>query len=264
MLGKLMKYEWKSTWKLLIPANLLIVVMTFLACVTVRIDFYSSDIEGIEFIAVLIILMYVLSMFVVLVGGAIYLIYRFYTSTYGDQGYLLHTLPVDKHHIIIAKVLVSTLWIMLSSFLVYMSVIFLFHEEGDIFEEFIDGIGAFSRIFTGKGYGEKIPFFTTVMVMITLVVNMIVRVLKVTACISLGQLSSNHKVMLSFAYYFAFYVFQQIVNGCYLIFMAYVSRNTGNWLFEVTWEFSLLIGLIYSVVFYLLTWHVMDKQLNLD
>ena len=264
MLGKLMKYEWKSTWKLLVPANLLIVVMTLLACITVRIDFYDFDIEGIEFIAVLIILMYVLSMFVVLVGGAIYLIYRFYTSTYGDQGYLLHTLPVDKHHIIIAKVLVSTLWIILSSFLMYMSVIFLFHEEGDIFEEIINGISTFGRIFTGTAYGEKIPFFTVVMMLITLLVNLFVRVLKVTACISLGQLSSNHKVMLSFAYYFAFYVFQQIVNGFYLIFMAYVSENSGNWFFEVTWEFSLIVGLIYTVLFYMLTWHVMDKQLNLD
>ena len=264
MLGKLMKYEWKSTWKLLVPANLLIIVMTILACITVRIDFYDSDIEGLEFVAVLIILMYVLSMFVVLVGGAIYLIYRFYTSTYGDQGYLLHTLPVDKHHIIIAKVLVSTLWIILSSFLMYMSVIFLFHEEGDIFEEFIDGISFFSRVFTGTGYGEKIPVFTMVMVFVTLLVNMFVRVLKVTACISLGQLSSNHKVMLSFAYYFAFYVIQQIVNGCYLMFMAYVSSNSGNWFFEVTWEFSLIMGLIYAVLLYMLTWHVMDKQLNLD
>lgn len=29
MLGKLMKYEWKATWKLLLSANLVIVVMTF-------------------------------------------------------------------------------------------------------------------------------------------------------------------------------------------------------------------------------------------
>ena len=262
MLGKLMKYEWKSTWKLLVPANLLIIMMTVLARISVQIDFYEYD-ANLEIISMLIILMYVLSMFVVLVGGAIYLIYRFYTSTYGDQGYLLHTLPVDKHHIIIAKVLASTLWIVLSSFLMYMSVIFLFHEEGDIFEEFVDGLNVVNRIIIGA-WGEEVPVFATVMVMITIVVNMFVRVLKVTACVSLGQLSSNHKVMLAFAYYFAFYMIQQTVNGCYLIFITHLMRETGEWTLGGSWEFSLIIGLIYCVVFYLITWHVMDRKLNLD
>ena len=31
MLGKLMKYEWKATWKLLLTANLVTVVMAILA-----------------------------------------------------------------------------------------------------------------------------------------------------------------------------------------------------------------------------------------
>ena len=116
MLGKLMKYEWQSTWKLLLPANLLIVVMTFFACMTVRLRLMYVDNDGIIFSAVMILVTYAGSMFVVMIGTAIYLIYRFYTSTYGDQGYLLHTLPVDKHHIIIAKVTVSTAWVLFSSF----------------------------------------------------------------------------------------------------------------------------------------------------
>lgn len=108
MLGRLMKYEWKATWKLLVPVNLLIVVMTFFACVTVRMKVFESGNDGIIFSAIMILMAYMASMFAAMVGTAIYLIYRFYTSTYGDQGYLLHTLPVDKHHIILAKVIVST------------------------------------------------------------------------------------------------------------------------------------------------------------
>lgn len=140
MLGRLMKYEWKATWQLLVPANLLIVVMTILATATVRLDVFDTDNEGIIFSALTIILSYVGSMLVVIIGTAIYLIHRFYTSTYGDQGYLLHTLPVDKHHIIIAKVLVSTAWVMLSSFLMYLSILVLFNEEGDIITQMIENI----------------------------------------------------------------------------------------------------------------------------
>ena len=137
MLGKLMKYEWKATWKLLLPMNLLIVIMTFLACITVQVDFFDSDNGMVVFSAVMILLTYMGSMFVVCIGTAIYLIYRFYTSTYGDQGYLLHTLPVDKHHIIISKVLVSAAWIFISMILMFMSVMFLFAQEGEFLQDFV-------------------------------------------------------------------------------------------------------------------------------
>ena len=120
MLAKLMKYEWKSTWKLLLPMNLLIIVMTLLACITVRLDVFDTDNDAVIFSAMMIIITYAASMFVVMIGTAIFLIYRFYTSTYGDQGYLLHTLPVDKHHIIIAKAAVSSACVMFSSFLMYV------------------------------------------------------------------------------------------------------------------------------------------------
>ena len=177
MLGKLMKYEWKSTWKVLVPANLLIAVMTVFACIAVRIDYYDYSYELDWVAVVMIILTYALSMFVAMVGSAIYLIYRFYTSTYGDQGYLLHTLPVDKHYIIIAKVLISSAWILLSSFLMYLSLILLFNLEGDIFSDFMEGIQV---IVTGTYDASA---FAVMMSVVAFIVGMLVKVLKVAACI---------------------------------------------------------------------------------
>ncbi|MCM1122794.1 MAG: hypothetical protein NC416_09445 [Eubacterium sp.] len=260
MLGKLMKYEWQFTWKLLAPANLLIVVMTVLACFTVRIDAFDTDNEGIIFSVIIIILTYIASMFVVMIGTVLYLIHRFYTSTYGDQGYLLHTLPVDKHHIIIAKVLVSTGWVVFSSILIYLSVLLLFHEEGDIFSQMIDSISS-SAEWSGA---ESVSAFAVVMTLVSSLVLMFARVLKVTACISLGQLSNNHKLLAAFGFYFLSYIVQQIVNGIYYAFLGYVNTITGDWYFGRTWEFSMLTGLIYCVAFYMITWLVMEKKLNLD
>ena len=260
MLGKLMKYEWKSTWKLLVPANLLIVVMTFFACVTVRVAFDEYKSEAVDFAAVMIILMYILSMFVAMVGSVIYLIYHFYTSTYGDQGYLLHTLPVDKHHIIIAKVLVSSIWVLISSFLIYASVLFLFNAEEYIFEDLLDIVKY--RV-TGT-YSDEFTMFSVIMALIALIVELLARVLKVTACISLGQLSSNHKLLTAIGFYYAIYVVQQIINVIYYAFLSFIGDRTGTWDFGTSWEYALIMGLIYTVVFYLLTWHVMEKKLNLD
>ena len=103
MLGKLMKYEWKATWKLLIPLNLFIVVMSILAYITIQLRFFDSDNDLVMMTGMLLLMTYVLSMFVISIVTVIYLIYRFYTSVYGEEGYLLHTLPVDKHHIIVDR-----------------------------------------------------------------------------------------------------------------------------------------------------------------
>ena len=67
MLGKLMKYEWQATWRLLLPANLLIVVMTFFACMAIRLNLGDIKNEGIVFAAVMILVTYVGSMFVVMI-----------------------------------------------------------------------------------------------------------------------------------------------------------------------------------------------------
>lgn len=260
MLGKLMKYEWQSTWKLLVPMNLLIVVMTIFACVTVRIDIFETDNAGVIFSGIMIILTYIASMFVVMVGTAIYLIYRFYTSTYGDQGYLLHTLPVDKHHIIIAKVIVSAAWVLLSSFLMYTSVVFLIASEGELFDGFFNGVESMVE----QVGSSKISFFTVVMTLIAYTVGVFARVLKVTACISLGQLSPNHKLLTAFAFYIGVYFAQQIVNAFYYAFLGYVNKKLMAEYYGGSWEYTLIVGLICSVIFYLVTWHIMDKKLNLD
>lgn len=260
MLAKLMKYEWKATWKLLVPVNLLIVVMTFFACITVRIDFFHSDNDGIIFSAVMIILTYVASMFAAMIGTAVFLIYRFYTSVYGDQGYLLHTLPVDKHHIILAKVLASGAWVLLSSVLMNMSILFLFNEEEDIFVRFIDNINMMAE-WAGA---TAVSGFAVLMTFVAFLVEILARVLKVTACISLGQLSSNHKLMTAFAFYFAIYIVQQIMNAFYYALLGYINTKTGNWYYGKSWEFSLISGLIYSVAFYAVTWYMMERKLNLD
>lgn len=260
MLGRLMKYEWKATWKLLVPVNLLMIVMTFFACVTVRIDFFDVDNDGIIFSAIMVVLTYAASMFAAMIGTAVFLIYRFYTSVYGDQGYLLHTLPVDKHYIIIAKVLVSGGWVLFSSFLMNLSVLFLFNEEEDIFIRFIDNMNWMAR-WAGE---QKATGFVILMTLISVVIEMLARVLKVTACISLGQLSSNHKLMMAFAFYFAIYIVQQIVNALYYAVLGFINTKTGNWYYGRSWEFTLISGLVYLVAFYLITWYIMEKKLNLD
>lgn len=270
MLGKLLKYEFKATWKLLVPMYIFLILMSILAYITVHLSFFSSENELVEMTGMLILITYMLSMFVIMIATVIYLIYRVYTSVYGDEGYLLHTLPVDKHHIIISKTLVSVVWIIINVILIYFSMVFLF--SGFILgnEAAMDSIReGFRYYYNVINNYNNISTFSVFMTLVASFVTMLARILKVSACISLGQLSSNHKVLVSFGIYYGIYVVQRIFTIIYYVIVSIADRTYDDASFTSSllgrgWEFSLISGLIYCVIFYFLTWFIMDKKLNLD
>lgn len=265
MLGKLMKYEWKATWKLLVPMNLFIVLMSFLSYIMVQLSFFDSDSELVIMTGMMVIVAYILSLVVVSVGTMIYLIYRFYTSVYGDEGYLLHTLPVDKHHIIIAKSLVSAMWVVINTVMIYASVMLLFSTQRAFMETMINVFEFYAEFANEYGI-DTINGFEAIMTLIATVFALIARILKITACVSLGQLTSNHKVIASFGFYYGIYFVQNIFSMLYsvVIFGMMAKTEDIGLLFSSSWEFTLITSLIYCVIFYALTWYVMEKKLNLD
>lgn len=264
MLGKLIKYEWKATWKLLVPLDLFIVVMAAFAYLTIKLHFFEAD-SGLVFMSGSLILAgYGIGMLAVSVVTVVYLIYRFYTSVYGDQGYLLHTLPVDKHQIIIAKVTVSTIWMLICTLLIPISFISLFSTNTPFIQNVADKVKVFLETAVGN---ELTDGFTAVMMVIALIFAIVASVLKIAACLSLGQLSANHKLLVSFAFYFAIYMVQRIWDLIYSVLTADLVEQMirdGSSLFGRTWETSLIGNLIQSAIFYFITWYMMDKKLNLD
>lgn len=267
MLGKLMKYELKATWKLLIPANLFMVLMSILAYMTVQLSFFDSDNYVVVMTGIIVIMTYILSMFVIAVGTMIYLIYRFYKSVYGDEGYLLHTLPVDKHNIIIAKAVISALWVSLSSILMYLSIILIMSTRLNILKTMRRSFETYMELVDS---GRQVGGFTVFMTLITLFIALLARILKITACISLGQLSSNHKVLSAFGFYYGIYFVQRFFTFIYYMILMLVAETSDEryqlsfLTLGTSWEFTLISSLIYCVVFYVLTWYIMDKKLNLE
>ena len=102
MLGKLIKHEWKSTYKmgcLMLVVIALITVFGWLAFQTPmwkslsRNDFSFGWLDIFGFLT---LMMYVLLLVGVNFGILIYLGVRFYKTMYTDEGYLTHTLPVES------------------------------------------------------------------------------------------------------------------------------------------------------------------------
>ena len=106
------------------------------------------------------------------------------------------------------------------------------------------------------------------MTIVAAIISLAARILKIAACISLGQLAANHKILSSFGFYYGIYFVQRMFSIFYYLILGAVtdimSNDNGMFVFTDNWPFSLISGLIYCVVFYFITWYMMEKKLNLD
>lgn len=115
MLGKLMKQEWLSTWK--IPTVLIGVVF---AAATIFGLFCASpvwdlmDWWGADVIFSATVLLFYGALMCCGVGTSIYLAVRYYRSMYSNEGYLTHTLPVTPNQLLLSKMINFSIWELLS------------------------------------------------------------------------------------------------------------------------------------------------------
>ena len=114
MLGKLMKYEWKNTWKVGCLMLLGMFLITVIGCVVLRMPGVTAIFDGNASVAmswlgissfVATLILYVIMLMAATWGIMIFLGIRFYRSMYSDEGYLSHTLPVTANQLFLSKVL---------------------------------------------------------------------------------------------------------------------------------------------------------------
>ncbi len=128
MFGKLIKNEFRGTWKFMVTIFASFALLTVFGGVSVRI-LSTADYPGL--LPILTLMLYVMSFFVVFFGILIYLGNRYYKTMYSTQGYLTHTLPATETSIFCSKVLVSSIWMLAGVLLMVLSI----YTMGDIGSE---------------------------------------------------------------------------------------------------------------------------------
>ena len=115
MLGKLIKHEWKAVWK--VPALLLgiLMIIAAVAGLTFALPIWDSDWIGLPMSGIMLIMMFYVAMIGVSLGIVIYLAVRYFKNMFTDEGYLTHTLPVTSRQLLISKVMIMSVWELLSS-----------------------------------------------------------------------------------------------------------------------------------------------------
>ena len=285
MLRKLIKYEWKGFYKMGLILLGVVVFATLLGFLASRSPLWSDVRVYDSFAAGLATTISVFSiiLYIILLAGTVYamLIYtavRFYRTMYTDEGYLLHTLPVTKHQILISKLLVSSIWLLITYIVMFASVFsfIMFIMEavspGSVGQMMAYLPGLFDELWRELGYMSgkdrvELAYMITSM-FLSLLVSIPAGIITIFGAISLGQLFSKHRVLMAILCYVGINIVMSIISN--------VIRSisyTGIYLYDyeeglgylLTFLNSTLVkGLLEGVGFYLLSYFITSRKLNME
>ena len=229
MTGKLMKYEINSSMKLMavIWAALIAASLLFSLSLHVLTDIaverpgggISFAIGIFEFITGL---MYFAVFVALIVATLVIVIMRFYKGLLGDEGYLMHTLPVKPWQLITSKGIIAALIVMISVLVAFLSILVLAGVSG--LETIPEMFGALGAIW------EEEPRMVLVIVeaIILLVLSVLKSVYQIYAALAIGQLANKHRILLSLGAYIGISMIMSILF--LLIVAASDSVGTISWL----------------------------------
>lgn len=286
MLGKLMKYEWRG---LRLPVSIMIGILgatTLLTCIIIFTIDPKLDSVASGFSMISLVLSFMLYYFGVIgcsVGTMLIIAIRFYKTTYTDQGYLTHTLPVDSKTLLAAKTITSVLChlIMLASIVItiliiigvgiyHISNVSTYYDAQYWHHFFTEAFSDFSEEFKEE-YGISFGLFV-VFYILFLIISSISGIMSVLGCISLGQLYAKHRILGAIIAYFGMMGIQQFIS--YIAMMPTYSKmlraealSETMPMLEVispTMIITLLWSVTVAVVMHLINLHMMTKRLNLE
>ncbi|WP_244834178.1 ABC transporter permease [Clostridium sp. BJN0001] len=275
MLKNLIKYEFKATGRLLIPAYIALIVLAFLNKFLISYQLVESIMHSYTaIIQVITMSAYVGTMVTTIVITLLIIIQRFYKNLLGNQGYLMNTLPVKTWHNITAKLIVSSIWTIASGFVAIISVLLMFSNFSDFgwhVRNFFTSVSyALEEVYLHVGINMFFYFAEALILFIIVVASSILRIY---SAIAIGHLVS-HKIIASFGAYiglgFIFYIYlfiSQIIG----IFDENISDNISIFIKNnpntsahiILWGIILAIGIV-TAIYWIITNYILKNKLNLE
>lgn len=284
MLKKLYKYDWKSVSLLLLILHGVLLVYTLIGrigmgfAMTEKFDVQlgTSASRFFEMASALYIMGYVLFIFAIMIATFVYLASRIQKSLFSDEGYLTHTLPVTPAKLLWSKIFIFWTWTVIDVVCVAASVFMLV-----TYKETLPSIGRFFqdvfRLATGYyGINDQIFMFLTLFAFIIEAFGFFTTLLLFSVC--LGNLFKSHKVLGAVVSFFGINIGVSILNSLLLLLIPSLNpfavtvtvsaeeatTVSGSTLGTPMMIFSIIWGLVFSIIFFLGSRYIMSKKLNLD
>ncbi len=269
MVRKLMKYDFASYLRLLLPVQLILLGIAALNRMIQLFEDSSAAVYDIVFISSLVL--YVISIIVALVLTFVVSIVRFYQGMYSNEGYLSHTLPVTPTQHIFSKLLVTLLFYLGTFSAIFLS--FMIVTLGEMNIEIFKAAGFLFGKFMYYTDGHAALYLLELILMVF--ASLISLTLCLYFCISIGQLAQKRKILLAFGAYFGLYVIGQVLGTIVVIIFTMLSGTSFlqaivEWItghmtafLHISFICGIIFELITALVYFLITRFIMRKKLNL-
>ena len=274
MLGKILKYEFKSTYKIITPLLLAVIVISLI------LRFQLTALQNVNFAERAIgyhaglglsIFFYIMLIFAASIVTVILLVTRFYKTMFGDEGYLTLTLPCQPDLLMNGKALAFFIWNIAVSATCILSF-FIIGFSKEVLGFVADLFGGL-KDFISEDLGLAPALFYTLLILI-LIVSALMSIYKIIMCLAIGQLSNTHKVGFAVLAFlgtnfavgildmFLSLIFQ-LGNIGSIYSVAEVIGDYSN-ILTGTLIFSLVKYIVYTVVMYSISHYIINKKLNLE
>lgn len=240
MLGKLLKYDFKYYFKILLPCYLILMVSSVFY--RILYDIFDSIIRHTSSIPITITYT-TFNLFVIFslifFGGFFYIIviYRFYKNFFSSEGYLTHTLPISSEVLLLSKLISGTV-VLIASYTVFVVAVSIYGKL-DLF----NAVGDFLK------YNDFEWIFKIV---INLLFFVIANVSAIYLAFIIGSCGAKkHKVAASIGIY---YVINLVIS---LLYPAIFLSISNEWLWP-------LINIFIIVAAFFIGSYFMKTRLNLQ
>ena len=242
MLGKLLKYDFRSIGRSMFPVYALTVALSVILSVMVRLRVDSGNI----FTATLVL--FVSLIVGSTIGTVVLLNQRFSKGLLGNEGYLYFALPVSTSSHIASKLLNAIIWGFLQvavvgisgALMVLITSEFGLNEIMEAVKRILPNIDADTWARAGKA-------------LLLMLLEIVALVCFVYLCDSIGHLFSRHRSMWTIVFGIAILVIRGKLTPHYLDF----SGGAG----EILWY---VLPVVFSAIYLGVTWFILDRRLNLE
>ncbi|MBD5467802.1 MAG: hypothetical protein HDR21_06585 [Lachnospiraceae bacterium] len=290
MLGKLLKNEFKTTYKTMLVIYIVTIVTTLGCCFFGIRQFYSYSwisenetlrrIQGV--LGVTFTIAYVIIVIALVLLTYVLMCERFYKSMYSEQGYLTHTLPVSPLSNLNARLITSLVWLFVSGIILLISILLIAISLDP--QAFWEDLRSFSySVFDTScllSTGYSFPVFMLIILLLILAACANALLL-VFAALSLGQLANLHKRRAAVGFGVAFVFLEQFAAT---MVMVHIVDKIANMLrgydttrsmiehagyltrvsFQTTIWSMICIFTVFAAIYYVICAVIVKRHVNLE
>lgn len=259
MLGKLMKYEFKATARIFVPLFAALLAMAAVTKLTLGLRMQTPHVISLALSIMLIVAAFVITL--------ILTVQRFYKNLMTDEGSLMFTLPVDTGRLIWSKLLVATIWTVVCTAVVFLSLMIM-ASSGNEWHQLVLAIREL-------GLPSLDLTFLIIEFCALVLASLLTGILTIYASLALSMFANNHRVALSFGFYIALNTLMQILVSV-IMWIFFSPKSMANQTFEAFLESNtlgsihtcavtaILITIAFGTAMFSTTRYMLKNQLNLQ